>query len=117
MQTFQIEGHATRDQTPFSGGGGQATQRELATAQDLFEDADTAPPTPGLALPESCSAVGACEALGHGVDGAWQLSDLDVAKLDPKRPLGAGLGNAERRLPPNRCAQPNTVRIGDRSDQ
>lgn len=38
MQAFEIESQA--DQTPFTGGLPQATQRKLAKAQDFLDDAD-----------------------------------------------------------------------------
>jgi hypothetical protein len=37
MQTLQVECHT--HQTPFASGGLQATQRELAKAQDVFDNA------------------------------------------------------------------------------
>src|SRR5574337_1305316 len=38
MPTLQVEGQA--HQAPFASGGNQAPQRELAKAQDLFDDPD-----------------------------------------------------------------------------
>src|SRR3990172_6272231 len=73
MQAFEIERQT--HQTPFSGSGEQAAQRELAEAQDFFDDPDHRFDS----------------ALTQAVDGLADLSLKFVGHFDPSLRSGQAL--------------------------
>jgi len=84
VHAFQIESQA--DETPFTGGGGQAAQRELAKPEDFFDDANDRLNRAFSQSIDSVSDLG-LEFVGHLEDGAGLICGWFGLLLEKGMPI------------------------------